>query len=154
MFHKEFPRTIPEWRGDDARIVIGQYNSIRGDQWNESDQGFKEPVKDFKRADQEFKEQSQGFQESDKEFKEPVKEFKGARGEPPGGAVGLLRLPCWLGMARDRPGGVWRQTGQLTQDSTWRGSGTGATQMTILNSFWSPLGLCKCVKCKMYINHT
>ena len=46
ILHKEFPRTLPEWRRDDARSVNFQYNSIRGDQCIESDPEFKEPVKD------------------------------------------------------------------------------------------------------------
>ena len=31
IFHKEFP----EWRSKDAKRVNAQYNSIKGDQWNE-----------------------------------------------------------------------------------------------------------------------
>ena len=35
ILHKEFPKTLPEWRREDAKQVNAQYNSIRGDQWNE-----------------------------------------------------------------------------------------------------------------------
>ena len=35
ILHKEFPKTLPEWKREDARQVNAQYNSIRGDQWNE-----------------------------------------------------------------------------------------------------------------------
>ena len=34
ILHKEFPRTLPEWRINEAR-------SVKGDQWNESDHEFK-----------------------------------------------------------------------------------------------------------------
>ena len=35
ILHKEFPKTLPEWRREDAKQVNAQYNSIRGDQWKE-----------------------------------------------------------------------------------------------------------------------
>ena len=35
MIHKDFPKTLPEWRREDARQVNAQFNSIRGEQWNE-----------------------------------------------------------------------------------------------------------------------
>ena len=35
ILHKEFPKILSEWRREDARSVDVQYNSIRGDQWNE-----------------------------------------------------------------------------------------------------------------------
>ena len=35
ILNMEFPKTLPEWRRDDAKQVNAQYNSIRGDQWNE-----------------------------------------------------------------------------------------------------------------------
>ena len=31
ILHKEFPKTLPEWRREDAKQVNAQYNSIRGD---------------------------------------------------------------------------------------------------------------------------
>ena len=55
----------------DARSVNVQYNIIRGDQWNESDLDFKEPVKNFKGA--------VGSKEQSQEFQEPVNGFKGLR---------------------------------------------------------------------------
>ena len=35
ILHKEFPKTLPERRREDAKQFNVQYNSIRGDQWNE-----------------------------------------------------------------------------------------------------------------------
>ena len=35
ILHKEFPKTLPEWRTEGVRGDNVQYNSIRGDQWNE-----------------------------------------------------------------------------------------------------------------------
>ena len=35
ILHKEFPKTLPERRREDAKLFNVQYNSIRGDQWNE-----------------------------------------------------------------------------------------------------------------------
>ena len=35
ILHKEFPKTLPERRRENIKQVNVQYNSIRGDQWNE-----------------------------------------------------------------------------------------------------------------------
>ena len=35
ILHKDFPKTLPEWRREDAKQVNAQFNSIRGNQWNE-----------------------------------------------------------------------------------------------------------------------
>ena len=35
ILHKEFPKTLPERRREDAKQFNVQYNSIRGDQWSE-----------------------------------------------------------------------------------------------------------------------
>jgi hypothetical protein len=35
ILHKDFPKTLPEWRRENAKQANAQYNSIRGDQWNE-----------------------------------------------------------------------------------------------------------------------
>ena len=35
ILHKDFPKTLPEWRSEDAKQVNAKLNSIRGDQWNE-----------------------------------------------------------------------------------------------------------------------
>ena len=48
----------------------------------------------------------------------------------------LSALPA-LDASLHESGDIHLHTGQLAQDSTWRRTSTGATQMTILNSFWS-----------------
>ena len=35
ILHREFPKTLPERRREDAKQFNIQYNSIRGDRWNE-----------------------------------------------------------------------------------------------------------------------
>ena len=35
ILQNDFPKTLPEWRREDAKHVNAQFNSIRGDQWNE-----------------------------------------------------------------------------------------------------------------------
>ena len=35
IVHREFPKTLPERRKEDAKQFNIRYNSIRGDRWNE-----------------------------------------------------------------------------------------------------------------------